>query len=156
MADEKQEEKFNEKEMEKREEKSAEEKSWEEKWQRDPVGSVVWALILIWAGLVLLADNLGYLDQLRIQDLDTPRFIMIAGMGAWSLILMGAGAIVGLGILVRLMRPEYRRPLGGDIFLAVLLFGIGLSNLTGWEIVWPLILIGLGLSFIMRGFLRRS
>ena len=34
-----------------------EEKSVEEKWQRDRLGAVVWALILIWAGFVLLASN---------------------------------------------------------------------------------------------------
>ena len=38
-----------------------EEKSAEEKWRRDPLGSITWAVILIWAGLVLLADNLGML-----------------------------------------------------------------------------------------------
>ena len=58
MAD----EKFDEKEQEKREEKSPEEKNWEEKYRRDPLGSVIWACILIWAGLVFLADNLKLID----------------------------------------------------------------------------------------------
>ena len=54
MAD----EKFDEKEREKREEKTT-----EEKWQNDPVGAVVGAGIFIWAGLVLLAGNLGILEN---------------------------------------------------------------------------------------------
>ena len=53
-------EKFDEKDREKREEKSSQEKSWEEKYRRDPVSSVVWAGVLVWAGLVLLASNLGF------------------------------------------------------------------------------------------------
>jgi hypothetical protein len=57
-------EKFNEKEMQKQEEKSAEEKtayekSYEEKYRRDPLGTLIWAIILIWAGLVWLANNFG-------------------------------------------------------------------------------------------------
>ena len=68
-------EKFDEKELEKREEKSSEdEKSWEEKWQRDPVNTAVWALIFIWAGLVLLAENLGLLDAIRISAQRSRRF----------------------------------------------------------------------------------
>ena len=152
MAD----EKFDEKEMEKREEKSAEEKSWEEKWQRDPVGSVVWAVILIWAGVVLMAANLGWLDRLQSRSADMPGFaFFFAQVETWGVILIGAGIIVGMGALYRTTRPEYRRPLGGDIFLALLFIGIGLSNLFGWDIIWPLILIGLGLSFILRGMFRR-
>ena len=64
--DEKQ-EKSDEKELEKQEEKSTDEKSYEEKYRRDPLGAVVWALILIWAGLVLLAQNMGTLDKLGIR-----------------------------------------------------------------------------------------
>ena len=51
-----------EKDVQKQEEKGSEEKSWEEKWRRDPLGSIVGAAFLMWAGVVLLASNLGYLD----------------------------------------------------------------------------------------------
>lgn len=58
-----------EKDVEKREEKEEkEEKSWEEKWHRDPLGTATWAVILIWAGLVLLADNMGLLTRFEILD----------------------------------------------------------------------------------------
>ena len=56
--DEKQEK--DEKERSKQEEKTA-----EEKWQRDPLGATIWALVLIWAGVVLLAENLGLLEGIR-------------------------------------------------------------------------------------------
>ncbi len=63
-------EKWEEKELEKREEKSPEEKdhgekNYEEKYRRDPLGSIVWAAILIWCGLVFLANNLGFMDKIQ-------------------------------------------------------------------------------------------
>jgi len=145
-----------EKEMQKREEKSPEEKSWDEKWQRDPVNAVVWAAIFIWAGLVLLAVNLGYLNWL--QQLASPEsgVEFVGGTGAWSLIFLGAGVIVFLGVVARLLLPEYRRPLTGNLIFAVILVGIGLGNLFGWDVIWPLILIAIGLSIVLRGLTRSS
>ena len=44
-------EKFDEKEREKQEEKTAE-KSFDEKYRRDPLSAIIWAAILIWAGVL--------------------------------------------------------------------------------------------------------
>ena len=145
MAD----EKFDEKEREKREEKTA-----EEKWRRDPLGAIVWAAILIWAGLVFLADNLGYLESLRDLPSQGPVWFL-GGAGTWSLVLLGAGVIILGEVVVRLLVPAYRQQVTGSIIFAVILIGLGLGNLTNWNLVWPLILIGLGLSFLLRGFFRR-
>ncbi|MEA3376176.1 MAG: hypothetical protein U9R72_08285 [Chloroflexota bacterium] len=129
-----------EKEQEKHEK---EDLTWEEKWRRDPVGGAIWALILIWAGLVLLAENLG----------------LFAGVGwfsAWGLILTGAGLIVLVEIAVRLLVPAYRRPVGGSLIWAAILLGLGLGNLVGASIAWPLILIAVGVGLLLRGLLRGS
>jgi len=152
MAD----EKFDEKEREKSEEKSSQEKSWEEKWQRDPVNTAVWACIFIWAGLVFLADNLGYLDRFRIVGPNLPGVSFIVGLEAWSVIFIGAGGIVLLEVLVRLLVPAYRKPIGGTLFFGIFLISIGLGNLIGWNLIWPLLLIALGLSIILRGSRRRE
>lgn len=152
MAD----EKFDEKEQEKREEKSPQEKSWEEKWQRDPVNAVVWACIFIWAGLVFLADNLGFLDRVRFVGPNVPGWNFVVGAEAWSIILIGAGIIVLIEVLVRLLVPAYRKPVGGSIFFGCLLIAIGLGNIFSWELIGPFLLIALGLSIIVRGFMRKS
>ena len=140
--------KEDEKEYEKEHEKEHEkEMGAYEKWRRDPLGAVVWAGILIWAGLVLLAENLGFLDGLRFQE---------SYVGAWPVIFIGASVIVFLEVLVRLVMPAYRRAIGGTLFWAVALLGIGLGNIVGWRVVGPLILIAFGLSVLLRGFFRRG
>jgi hypothetical protein len=112
-----------------------------EKWRRDPLSAVVWAGILIWAGVALLAENAGLLTRFE-------------WVNAWGLIFMGAGAIVLLEIAVRLLVPAYRRPVGGTLVLAVVLLGIGLGNLFGWDVIWPLVLIAIGLSLLLGGLMR--
>jgi len=131
-----------EEEKSEKEREKEQEKSWDEKWRRDPVGAVVWAFILMWAGAVLLAENLGYLAQ--FEQLDS----------VWSIILFGAGAIVLLGIAVRLVVPAYRRSIGGDLILATVLIGVGLGDIFGWSIVLPLVLIAIGLGALLRGIFR--
>lgn len=142
-------EKFDEKEQEKREEKSPEEKNWDEKYRRDPLGSIAWAFILIWAGLVFLASNLGWVNFEAIPGL--PRGF---SSEPWSWILVGAGVIILIEVVIRLLVPEYRRPIIGSLFLAVILIGIGLGNLFNWNITGALILIALGLMIIFRGVFR--
>ncbi len=153
MAD----EKFDEKDMEKREEKSPEEKSWEEKWQRDPLGSLIWALIFIWAGLVLLAGNLGWLDPWLQQVSDIPGMGYFSNLvSAWPIVLIGAGVLILIEVAIRLLVPAYRRPVTGSLIFAVILIGIGMGDLWNWNIIWPLILIILGVSVIFRGLGRRA
>ena len=147
-------EKADEKDREKREEKSPEEKSWEEKSRRDPVNAVVWAAILVWAGLVLLASNLGMLDNLRGIAPNLPGFGFLGRLEAWAIIFVGAGVILLIGALVRLLTPEYRGAALGSIFLGLLFIGIGLGDIFGWNIIWPLILIAFGILVLLRGFLR--
>jgi hypothetical protein len=152
MAD----EKFDEKEMEKREEKSPEEKSWDEKWRRDPLSAVVWAAIFIWAGLVLLASNLGYLDQI-IRRTDIPGLEALPkAVEAWPLILTGAGVIILLEVVVRLLVPAFRKSVIGSLIFAIILIGIGLGDLISWNIFWPTILIVLGISILLRGLGRKE
>jgi hypothetical protein len=146
MAD----EKFDEKEMEKREEKAP-----EEKWRRDPLGAIIWALILIWAGVVLLLDNLGYLEALKENLGPVGLEWMPIGVGVWGLILLGAGVILLGEVFLRLLIPAYRRPVIGTIILAFVFIGIGLGNLISWGLIWAVVLIAIGVSVIMRGLTSR-
>ena len=145
-------EKFDEKELEKQEEKSADEKNYDEKYRRDPLGAIVWALILIWVGLVLLAQNLGYLEQwgLRLKFADLPFEIPFIG-DSWSLIFLGIAVIVFIEIIIRLLIPDYRRPLMGSVIFLIVCIGLAFGS---WEFIWPLILIAIGASILLRGLFR--
>ena len=150
-------EKFDEKEMEKKEEKTPEEKSWDEKYQRDPLSTVVWGAILIWAGLVLLATTTGLLGNLTARLSDTRGFEFLGVIGStWGLICIGAAVIILAEIVVRLLVPAYRRPVLGSFILAMIFLGVGLGNLWNWNVAWALILIILGISFVTRSMRRRS
>lgn len=125
---------------EKQEEK--EEKTWEEKWSRDPLNAAAWALILIWAGVVLLANNLNLLDWF-------PR------LEFWTLFLLGAGAILLLEVGVRLAFPTYRQPVLGTLIVAIVFVAIGLGGLISWQCLLPLAVIAVGFYLLFRIFFRR-
>lgn len=152
MPDEKTEEK-NEKELEKREEKSP-----EEKYRRDPLGSIIWACILIWAGVVLLLNQLGYLEQLK-DILYAKQAVWTLGFpgdfSVWGFIFLGAAVILFFEVLLRLFIPAYRKPVTGTIILAFVFLGIGLGNVLRWEFIFALVLIAIGLSIVIGSFTRK-
>jgi hypothetical protein len=134
---------------EKTEEKQHEkmdEKTWEEKHRSDPLSRVVWAGILIWAGVVLLVNNLGILRDIPL----------LGGMSAWSIAFAGAGLIILVEVLIRLVVPEYSGPVIGSLIIALVLLGIGLDDLVGWSIVWPTIVIGFGVVILFRALVRKE
>jgi hypothetical protein len=131
------------KEEEKEQEKQGEkgQGDWgSEKYRNDPLAGIVLACALIWAGIAWILSNAG-----------------VFGPGAepWPLALTGAGAIVILGVIVRLLVPQYRRPVGGSLVLGFVLVGVGLGQLLGWSIIGPLVLIAVALSIIV-GVLTRK
>ncbi len=135
-----------------------EEKSFEEKWRRDSLGTIVWALILIWAGVVFLASNMGMLDafnalfeRIGLQAAEFPFKLPFLRLEAWSLIFIGAGVLLLAEVVIRLLIPSYRRPVVGTAILAVIALGIGLGS---WGLIWPLILIIAGLGLVLGAFFR--
>ncbi len=142
---------FDEKsEKDEKERNKHEEKTMEEKWRRDPLSRVTWAVILIWGGLVFLAANLGFLSPF----IANVPLAAVPYIGAWGVFMVGAGIILLLEVIVRLVVPAYRSPIGGTFFLALVFIAIGLGNWFGWNVIWPFILIALGLSILFRAFVR--
>lgn len=126
--------------QEEKDEKERHEKS-EEGWRRDPLSSVAWALILIWAGLVLLAQTNGL-------------FLRFERLGPWSLIFAGAGVILLLEAALRVLVPAYRRPVVGTVIFGIILLAISLGDLVSWNIIWPVVIIGIGVVLLLQGLLR--
>ena len=117
------------------------EKSWDEKWRRDPLSAAVWALILIWAGFVLLAGNIGLLAWLPLEP--------------WSLFFLGAGTILLLEAGFRLLSPSYRQPVIGTAIIGVVFFAVGLAGIVAWQCILPLAVVGVGVYLLLRVFLGR-
>ena len=144
-----------EKELSKREEKTV-----EEKWTRDPLAAVVWASILIWAGVVLLFSSFGafetlsdFIRELPIRDWNIIGESRYIDLGAWNVFFVGAALILFLEAAVRLLVPAYRRSVTGTVILGFVFLGIGLGN---WNCIWALGLIALGVSILIRGFSKRE
>ena len=143
-------EKFDEKEREKQEEKSP-----EEKWRNDPLGALVFACALIWAGIVFLLENMGTLDRWVSRLTESTGWTFLADHDPWQYIALGAGLLVIVEIVIRLLVPAYRRSLLGSAIWAIVLIGLGLGGWVNWNILWPLIIILLGLSIIFRGVFKK-
>jgi hypothetical protein len=135
--------------VEKDEEKSEKEHekeekgNWEEKWHRDPLSAARWAIIFIWAGIALLVNQMPFMAG-------------IEWLNGWGLAFAGAGIIILIEAVVRLLVPAYRRPTSGMLVLAAVFLGIGLGGLFGWDVTGALILIAIGLGVLLRSLVRRS
>ena len=105
-------------------------------------------------GIVLLAENLGYLDQLgiRLKFADLPFEIPFVGDN-WSLIFLGIAVILLMEVVIRLLIPAYRRPLMGTVIFLIVCIGLAFGS---WNLIWPLILIAVGASILLRGLFRSN
>jgi hypothetical protein len=125
--------------------------------RRDILSSITWAIILIWAGLAFLAVNSGWLDRL-ISHSFMPRYLpdnmVIFEPAVWEIIILGAGVILLVEVVIRLMVPSLRRHVIGTLVPGVIFIGIGLGNFIGWDLIGPFILIALGISVLIVGLLR--
>lgn len=140
MSDERRARQYDEKEEKEEKSRAQEEKSWEEKWRRDPLDAAVWAIIIIWGGLVLLAANFGLFEDSALKG--------------WAIFFLGAGGLLMLEALFRMMAPAYRQPVAGNFVLGAIFLAIGLGGLISWNLIWALILIAIGGSVLLRGVFR--
>jgi len=132
-----------------KDEKEEKQHEKEEKGRSDSLSTVIWGAIFIWAGLVLLADNLGYLGGLGLRG-DTVPGVFPFRISTWDLIFAGAGVIILGEVVVRLVMPSYRRHVVGSIILGFVFLSIGLGNLISWNVIWALVLIILGVVILLR------
>jgi hypothetical protein len=126
------------------EEKHEKDEKGREKWARDPLGSAIGALILIWLGVTLLLANLGTFGWIWWENF-------------WAWFILGIGALFILEVLIRLVVPEYRRPIGGRLIAGMILLVIGASfTFLPFDVgkLWPLILIAIGLAALLGGLFR--
>jgi hypothetical protein len=89
---------------------------------------------------------MGFLDDISLPGSASP----------WSYVTAGAGLLLLAEVLIRVTVPTYSGPIGGSLVLGVLLFGSGLGDITNSDLIWPLIIIVIGVSIIVRGTRRQA
>jgi hypothetical protein len=124
----------NEKEEKGQEKQQEKGQGLDEKYRRDPAGFVAFAFVIIWLGVFLLLRNQGV-----ISDDDR----------GWAVFAWGVAAIFIIEILVRLLVPRWRQPLGGSFIPLVIAVGVGFGLWTDdWEIVGPIAVIAVGVAIL--------
>ncbi len=123
-----------------------------QRYERDRISAITWAFILIWAGLVFLASNTGYMERFSFALPGLPDGLR--GLSTWSMIFLGAGFILLLEVVARIIFPQTRRNFLGSLILAVVFIGIGMGQYFSWSVIGPIILIALGLSFLLKGVFK--
>jgi len=138
----KREEKNEEKKREKNEKEDEKRKGWDEKWRRDRVNAVCWAAVLIWGALVILAETTGYKDHFDWWE-------------GWAVFFAGAGTVLLLTAFYRVLVPEHRRAVAGNVIFGLVLLGVGLGSLISWDYIWVIILIVIALMILLRAFVPK-
>jgi len=108
-----------------------------EKWRRDPFSAIFFGLIVLTAGILFLLATQGY----------------IYWGDWWAYFLLCLGAILIIETFVRWTVPAYRKPGAGRIIIGLVLIVIGAASLTT-QIIWPWIIILLGIAIILFGLTR--
>jgi hypothetical protein len=108
-----------------------------------PVGTIYWAGVFLWAGLIFGAEALGLLPG-------------IGGASAWSWVFAGAGLLALFGNLYRARIPDWPNPGAWDYIWAGGLLIVGLGGFANLEIAFPLILVLVGVVTVVNMFLRRE
>ena len=103
--------------------------------------TLYWGGVIAWAGLVFWADRLDHLPQ-------------VGWAGAWSWIFLAAGLYAFFLARVRLSTPDYPDPKVEDCVWAGIWTVLGLKGLIASDIVWPLVLMGIGAAMLAKALLE--
>jgi serine/threonine protein kinase len=131
-SDEKSEEKSSEKGTEVNFEKG---EFWVDFAPSDRLSQFTFGSIVVWAGLVLLLGDTG------VDIFQSDRMAWLVG---------GAGAMLLAAVAARLVIPEFRAKPGARLVFGVILLMVGFGLGFGFGAIWPLILIGIGISLVIN------
>jgi hypothetical protein len=121
--------------------------------RQDPLDAIAWALILIWAGLVFLVFNVGWVDKLNLA-INLPENAIFLGLRVWPVIALGAGVILLIETFTRMLVPAFNASNIGQIFLAFLFLALGLDGIFEWKFLWPLVLVCSGMVILANAFIK--
>ena len=123
------------------EELKAEQEMLRDKAERKRLEGFWWAAVLIWSGLVFVADYFGFLPE-------------IGGANAWSWIFLGAGTLGFIFAISRVVATDLPRPSGWDYFWSALFLVIGVTGFFGEGIAFPLVILIVGVAILANALFR--
>ena len=116
------------------------EEGMEEKWRRDPISGVVFGLIVLVLGVLLT------LAARHVMSWDD----------WWKYFIIGIGVVFLIEVLIRYLRPAYRRPIFGRFVAGLILICVGVASIGGFGSWWPLIIIAVAVAILLRLLLFRK
>jgi len=125
------------------EELKGEQEQLREKAERKRLESFWWAAVIIWSGLIFLAEFLEILPE-------------IGEAGAWSWIFLGAGLFGFAGAAIRGYSTEMPNATGWDIFWSAVFFIIGSTGFFGGGIAFPVALVVVGIVILVNVLFHRD
>ena len=110
-------------------------KNWNEKLDR-MVDGIGWGLFIILISVLFLAQNQGWLKD-----------------GWWEYFAIGLGGIFIIGFLARYFAGDGNRGKStGGLLIGIALLYVGIAFLNGFGDWWPLALIPIGISCLVKAF----
>lgn len=125
------------------EELKSEQELLREKAERKRLESFWWAAVIMWAGLIFLAEYLEILPE-------------IGEAGAWSWIFLGAGILGIVGALIRALSDNLPWPTSWDVIWSTGFLIIGATGFFGGGVAFPIALIVVGMVILVNVLLRRG
>ena len=90
------------------------------KQSRQFLDSIWWGAVLIWAGLIFIADSTGLLPR-------------EGGVDAWSWVFLGAGLLALAMNLWRLVSPDIQPPIAWDYIWTAIFLLLGLGSFVNFH-----------------------
>ena len=103
------------------------------------ISGIGWGLVLILIGMLVFADNKGWLQ----------------GGTGWLYFIIGLGGIFIIGFLARVLLNQSNRGSSfGGLVVGVCLVYIGAAFLYGFGDWWPLVMIPAGVGILVKALWR--
>jgi hypothetical protein len=118
------------------------EKMFYERKERSRVKNIYWAVVLIWAGLIMGVNGLGFLPKVGNAD-------------GWAYVITGAGLFGTLMNISYASSSDTLNPTSWDWIWSGFWLIVGLGGFFYLEIFWPLAFILIGVIALITA-IRKS